>query len=82
MAALGLSRAHDEEILGAAEPDVLITSLDDVDLDALAEGRWRRVAPDRRRSRSTRDMATDDLRVVASRAGCELELRSDGVCSW
>jgi beta-phosphoglucomutase len=38
MAALGLSRAHDEELLAAAEPDVLVTSLDDVDLDALAEG--------------------------------------------
>jgi beta-phosphoglucomutase-like phosphatase (HAD superfamily) len=38
MAALGLSRAHDEERLAAAEPDVLVTSLDDVDLDALAEG--------------------------------------------
>ena len=39
MAALGLSRASDEELLTAAEPDVLVTSLDDVDLDALAEGR-------------------------------------------
>jgi beta-phosphoglucomutase len=39
MAALGLSRAHDEELLAAAKPDLLVTSLDDVDLDALAEGR-------------------------------------------
>jgi beta-phosphoglucomutase len=39
MAALGISRAHDEELLAAAEPNVLVTSLDDVDLDALAEGR-------------------------------------------
>jgi hypothetical protein len=39
MAALGLSRAHDEELLAAVEPDVLVTSLDDVDLDARAEGR-------------------------------------------
>ena len=54
MAALGLSRAHDEELLAAADPDVLVTSLDHVDLDALAEGRWLRGAPDRRRSRSTR----------------------------
>ena len=38
MAALGLSRARDERLL-AAEPDVLVTSLDDVDFDALAEGR-------------------------------------------
>ena len=39
MAALGLSRAHDEDLLGAAEPDLLVTSLDDVDLAALREGR-------------------------------------------
>jgi beta-phosphoglucomutase len=39
MAALGLARAHDEELLATAEPDVLVTSLDDVDLEALAEGR-------------------------------------------
>jgi beta-phosphoglucomutase-like phosphatase (HAD superfamily) len=38
-AALGLSRANDEQLLAAVEPDVLVTSLDDVDLDALAEGR-------------------------------------------
>jgi len=53
MAALGLSRG-DEELLAAADPDVLVTSLDHVDLDALAECRWLRGAPDRRRSRSTR----------------------------
>jgi hypothetical protein len=41
MAALGLSRADDEDLLGAAEPDVLVTSLDDVDLAALRKGAWR-----------------------------------------
>ena len=44
MAALGLSRADDEELLAAAEPDVLVTSLDDVDLAALPEGRLARRA--------------------------------------
>jgi beta-phosphoglucomutase len=39
MAALGLSRADDEELLAGAEPDLLVTSLDDVDRDALLEGR-------------------------------------------
>ena len=39
MAALGISRASDEELLAAAEPDVLVTSLDDIDLEALAQGR-------------------------------------------
>jgi hypothetical protein len=46
--------ADDEELLAAADPDVLVTSLDHVDLDAVAEGRWFRGARDRRRSRSTR----------------------------
>jgi beta-phosphoglucomutase-like phosphatase (HAD superfamily) len=44
MAALGLSRADDEDLLAAAEPDVLVTSLDDVDLAALREGRLARTA--------------------------------------
>jgi beta-phosphoglucomutase-like phosphatase (HAD superfamily) len=39
MAALGISRADDEELLAAAQPDVLVTSLDDVDLEALRDGR-------------------------------------------
>jgi beta-phosphoglucomutase len=39
MAALGLARAEDEELLAEAGADLVVTSLDDVDLDALAEGR-------------------------------------------
>ncbi|MBA3420313.1 MAG: HAD-IA family hydrolase [Thermoleophilaceae bacterium] len=39
MAALGLARADDYELLSEAHPDLVVTSLDDVDLDALAEGR-------------------------------------------
>jgi beta-phosphoglucomutase len=39
MAALGLARADDEQLLAGANPDIVVTSLDDVDLDALAEGR-------------------------------------------
>jgi beta-phosphoglucomutase len=42
MAALGLSRADDEQLLAAAEPDVLVTTLDDIDVSALAEGRLAR----------------------------------------
>jgi hypothetical protein len=75
MAALGLSRAGDEELLAAAEPDVLVTSLDDVDLDALAEGRLaaegRLIAADHARRGV---VVTDGLRVAAARAGRELEL--------
>lgn len=44
MAALGISRAGDEELLSVAEPDVLVTTLDDVDLAALREGRLARRA--------------------------------------
>ena len=39
MAALGLARADDEELLAAAGADLVVTSLDDVDLAALLEGR-------------------------------------------
>jgi beta-phosphoglucomutase len=39
MAALGLSRADDAEMLAAAGADLVVTSLDDVDLAALLEGR-------------------------------------------
>ena len=39
MAALGLSRADDSDELAAADADLVVTSLDDVDLGALAEGR-------------------------------------------
>jgi hypothetical protein len=80
MAALGLSRAHDEELLAAADPDVRVTSLDHVDLDApkAAGSEGRLIAADHARRG---EIATDDLRIVAARAGFELELHSDGVCS-
>jgi beta-phosphoglucomutase len=42
MAALGLARAEDEELLEEAGADLVVTSLDDVSLEALAEGRLER----------------------------------------
>ena len=80
MAALGLSRAHDEELLAADNPDVLVTSLDHVDLvwPKAAGSEGRLIAADHARRG---EIATDDLRIVAARAGFELELHSDGVCS-
>lgn len=39
MQALGLARADDEELLAGANADIVVTSLDDVSLEALAEGR-------------------------------------------
>jgi beta-phosphoglucomutase len=42
LAALGLARADDEELLAAANADLVVTSLDDVSLNALAEGRLER----------------------------------------
>jgi beta-phosphoglucomutase len=39
MEAIGIARAHDEELLAAAHADIVVTTLDDVDLGALADGR-------------------------------------------
>jgi beta-phosphoglucomutase len=39
MAALAVARADDAELLAEATPDLLVTTLDDVDLDALLDGR-------------------------------------------
>ena len=39
MAALGLARVDDEEALAGAGADLVVTSLDNVDLDSLAKGR-------------------------------------------
>jgi hypothetical protein len=39
LAALGLARAEDAEILAAAGADLVVTTLDDVDIDGLSEGR-------------------------------------------
>ncbi len=39
MAAIGIARAHDADLLAAADADIVVTSLDDVDTAALAEGR-------------------------------------------
>jgi beta-phosphoglucomutase len=39
MGAIGISRADDAELLAAANADIVVTTLDDVDLSALAEGR-------------------------------------------
>jgi beta-phosphoglucomutase-like phosphatase (HAD superfamily) len=38
MAAIGLSRADDADLLAAAGADLVVTSLDDVDRDALTRG--------------------------------------------
>jgi beta-phosphoglucomutase-like phosphatase (HAD superfamily) len=43
MAALGLARAEDEALLADAGADLVVTSLDDVALDALAQGRLEQV---------------------------------------
>jgi beta-phosphoglucomutase-like phosphatase (HAD superfamily) len=39
MAAIGIARAHDTALLSAAGADIVITTLDEVDLAALADGR-------------------------------------------
>jgi beta-phosphoglucomutase-like phosphatase (HAD superfamily) len=42
MAALGVARLDDEELLHRAGADLVVTTPDDVDLDALADGRLER----------------------------------------
>lgn len=42
MEALGLARADDEELLEGANADLVVTTLDDVSLDAISEGRLER----------------------------------------
>jgi beta-phosphoglucomutase-like phosphatase (HAD superfamily) len=44
MAALGLARAEDEELLAEANADLVVTTLDAVSLDALAQGRLEEVS--------------------------------------
>jgi beta-phosphoglucomutase len=44
MAALGLARAEDEELLEDAGAELVVTTLDDVSIDALAEGRLEQVS--------------------------------------
>jgi beta-phosphoglucomutase-like phosphatase (HAD superfamily) len=39
MAAIGIARAHDADLLSAARADIVVTTLDQVDLTALSDGR-------------------------------------------
>ena len=39
MAAIGIARADDADLLAAAGADLVVTTLDDVDTSALADGR-------------------------------------------
>ena len=43
-AALGIARAHDEQALAEAGADLVVSSLDDVSLDAISEGRLEEVS--------------------------------------
>jgi trehalose/maltose hydrolase-like predicted phosphorylase/beta-phosphoglucomutase-like phosphatase (HAD superfamily) len=56
MAALGVARLDDRQMLTEAGADLVVTTLDDVSLDGLKEGRLRerRVVAERRRRRSER----------------------------
>jgi beta-phosphoglucomutase len=50
MAVVGLARAGEADVLAAAEADLVVTTLDEVDLFALSEGRLGRKAGSRRES--------------------------------
>jgi hypothetical protein len=45
MAAIGIARANDAELLAAAHADMVVTTLDHVDLSALANGRLATTKP-------------------------------------
>jgi beta-phosphoglucomutase-like phosphatase (HAD superfamily) len=59
MAALGIARTSDKQLLSEAGADLVVTSLDDVDRDALLEGRLVAVSRprSRRRGRTQRPAA-------------------------
>jgi beta-phosphoglucomutase len=42
MAALGIARAEDADALAAADADLVVTTLDDVDIDGVRAGRLAR----------------------------------------
>jgi beta-phosphoglucomutase len=42
MAAIGIARANDAGLLAAAHADIVVTTLDDIDLSALANGHLAR----------------------------------------
>jgi beta-phosphoglucomutase len=48
MAALGIARQEDEDLLAGGGADLVVTSLDDVDVDGLSEGRLTRKEPARK----------------------------------
>ena len=50
MAVIGLARAGEADVLAAADADLVVTTLDEVDLFALSEGRLARKAGSRRES--------------------------------
>jgi beta-phosphoglucomutase-like phosphatase (HAD superfamily) len=63
MAALGVARLGDQELLAEAGADLVVTTLDDVSLDAIATGelRERRAAADRRQRRTERPVSVWSL---------------------
>ncbi len=48
MAAIGIARSDDADLLAGAGADLVVTSLDDVDVDGLSEGRLTRKEPARK----------------------------------
>ena len=63
MGAIGIARRDDAELLAAAEADIVVRALDEVDLDALADGRLTVArAPGSRPAREQRRSAASRLR--------------------
>ena len=64
MAALGIARADDADLLAAADADLVVTTLDDVDTTALSEGRLATRKALRRTTTPSRDTGPSCLRHV------------------
>ena len=71
MAAIGIARAHDAGLLAAAHADIVVSTLDDVDLSALADGRLavKRPKPVARRRPETRYAQSSGAKIAYQVSG-------------
>ena len=73
MAAIGVARADDADLLAAADADLVVTTLDDVDTTALCEGRLARRQALCGKTTPSRRYAVRDRTLGGTRSGRRLE---------
>ena len=85
MAAIGVARADDADLLAAAYADLVVTTLDDVDTTALCEGRLARRQALCRAGTAARSVAWPPARRgrrrVPARGGARYRTRGPSACS-